>query len=329
MDVTSTTDTGSADEATLLAATFVAKVRTEHEAQFHGGLRGRLASQSQAFARRCAHDGHDGCPCLGRRAVWSMRSEGQTTYSTAGPDGGQHALPSRGESARAVYRCGRFEGGLPLVQLRGRDLRGHRGATLDTNASAIAGRLLGAQRHHRSGLRHPPQGSRHGADRQRRGLGFSAAFGTGGQRGRRSDLRPGGPADSLSQARPETGELDTASEARPGIGAVGTGHRSSRAACGRGALGACDGPRSRQLRGVLPLPATAGGLGRACHAETTRCHCARRTDRGIEAIPADIAFSGEYELQLRARAAQPKRGHKPRGRRSQRGRRRWMSVSGR
>ena len=34
----------------------------------------------------------------------------KTTYSTAGPDGGQYALPSLGESARAVYRCGRFAG---------------------------------------------------------------------------------------------------------------------------------------------------------------------------------------------------------------------------
>ncbi len=130
------------------------------------------------------------------------------------------------------------------------------------------------------GIRRKVRG--HGADRQRRRLGISAAFGIVGRRGRRSDLRPGGPEDSLSQAGPEKGKLDAASETRPRVGAVGAGHRSGRSAGGRSAMGACDGPRSRQLRGVLPLSTTAGGLGGARHTEATRRDRARRTNHDFE-----------------------------------------------
>ena len=328
MDVTSTSDAGSADEATSLGGTFVAKIRTEREAQFHRGLRGRLASRSQTFARRCDDDGHDECPCLGRRAVWSMRSEGQTTYSTVGPDGGQHALHPSGSLPEQAADAADLKAAYRLFgcdDVTFEDILGPHWTQTRQRPPGVY-LVLNDTTEVDFGIRRKLRGM--GQTGNGGGWGFllhsalvvgaesEAVFGLAGQR-----IRYRKPA-------PKQGELDPTPEARPGIGPVGAGHRSSRPARGRRALGACDGPRSRQLRGVLPLPATAGGLGGTCHAETTRRHRARRTEHGLEAVSANIALPRGVRVAVAGAGGAARTRPQAGARRSRRGRRRWRSVSG-
>ena len=107
------------------------------------------------------------------------------------------------------------------------------------------------------------------------------------------------------------GKLDATSETRPRVGAVGAGHRSSRSACGR-------------VRWVHVMDRGADNFEVYCHCRQQQADwVVRVTQKQRGAIVPDgqsmalkrylptLPSCGNYELRLRARAAQPKRGHKP------------------
>ena len=205
----------------VIAGNYVGRLATGDGSRSKWRPRRGFPKRRRTLARRWFHDDHDGYADLGRRAIWAMRSERQTTNTPLGAFGKPGALSSLRKSAGADRGDGRFEGGVPLVQLRRRDLRGHCGAALGANASASAGHVSGSQRHHGTGLRHPAADCRDGGDWQWRGLGVPAAFGVGGGGGGRRGDRLGGTEDSLSQAQAEEGEYKPTPGTRAGIASCG------------------------------------------------------------------------------------------------------------